>query len=152
MNGADLTDRIAVEQERNGYAGLDRDDAIKAIRTALKRRTGKAWSVTGGRGTAWGWVTVHAPPARRTAEYVKVGDGNGRDVYELRDMGERLPYGQMTPADLTLLRVTLGFDADECYPVGADGWSIPAGTDYRIEAVARAEGRNPSTYGVPYWD
>ena len=44
---------------------IDRDDAIKRIRKALKKKTGKSWSVTGGRGTAWGWVTVSAPPLRR---------------------------------------------------------------------------------------
>ena len=54
---ADLTDIIAARQEQ-GYASIDRDEAIKAIRTALKRRTGKTWSVKGGRGTAWGWLTI----------------------------------------------------------------------------------------------
>ena len=44
---------------------IDRDEAIKRIRSALKRKTGKTWSVTGGRGTAWGWITVQAPPKRR---------------------------------------------------------------------------------------
>ena len=44
---------------------IDRDEAIKRIRTALKRKTGKTWSVTGDRGTAWGWIRVQAPPKRR---------------------------------------------------------------------------------------
>ena len=44
---------------------LDRSEACKRIRVALKRKTGKTWSVTGGRGTAWGWLTVAAPPKRR---------------------------------------------------------------------------------------
>jgi hypothetical protein len=44
---------------------VDRNEAIKRIRIALKKRTGKSWSVTGGRGTAWGWITVQAPPKRR---------------------------------------------------------------------------------------
>ncbi len=35
---------------------MDRDEAIKRIRAALKRRSGKLWSVTGGRGTSWGWI------------------------------------------------------------------------------------------------
>lgn len=43
----------------------DRDEGIKRIRKALKAKTGKTWSVTGGRGTAWGWITVEAPPRRR---------------------------------------------------------------------------------------
>src|SRR5262249_21146248 len=45
---------------------LDRDTAIKRIRAALKRRSGKTWSVTGDRGTAWGWINIDAPPKRRT--------------------------------------------------------------------------------------
>lgn len=45
---------------------ITRDSAISTIRAALRRRSGKAWSVTGGRGTAWGWITIEAPPARRT--------------------------------------------------------------------------------------
>lgn len=44
---------------------IDRNEAIKRIRVALKKRTGRPWSVTGGRGTAWGWITVQAPPKRR---------------------------------------------------------------------------------------
>ena len=45
---------------------LTRDQAIKRIRDALKLRSGKPWSVTGGTGTAWGWIRIDAPPARRT--------------------------------------------------------------------------------------
>ncbi len=44
---------------------MDRDEAIKKIRTELKKKTGKSWSVTGGRGTGWGWIEVTAPPRRR---------------------------------------------------------------------------------------
>lgn len=43
-----------------------RDEAIREIKRALEKRSGKRWSVTGGRGTAWGWITIDAPPARRT--------------------------------------------------------------------------------------
>lgn len=42
----------------------DRDETITEIRAALKRRSDRAWSVRGGRGTSWGWITVIAPPAR----------------------------------------------------------------------------------------
>jgi len=44
---------------------LDRNEAIKRIRAALKEKTGKPWSVRGGRGTGWGWITVSSPPRRR---------------------------------------------------------------------------------------
>jgi hypothetical protein len=46
---------------------MDRDETIKQIKTALQRRSGKTWSVTGGRGTDWGWITITAPPKRCTA-------------------------------------------------------------------------------------
>src|SRR2546423_1163620 len=54
----------------------DRNGIIKEIKTALETRSGKKWSVTGGKGTAYGWITIDAPPARRTARYlVKPGCG-----------------------------------------------------------------------------
>jgi hypothetical protein len=48
------------------YGDLSRDATIKRIRAALKKRSGKSWSVTGGRGTAYGWIEIDAPPRRRT--------------------------------------------------------------------------------------
>src|SRR5919106_1076456 len=51
----------------------DRDEAIRQIRAALRRRSGRAWSVTGGRGTAWGWITITAPRARRAARAGRAG-------------------------------------------------------------------------------
>lgn len=152
----DLSDRIAVEQERDehGYASVGRDDAIKAIRVALKRRSGKTWSVTGGRGTAWGWIEIQSPPKRRTGVHVKSPDydpqgGFHRDNPEwiLVDSGEPQRFGLMTPADLQELGELLGLER-----VHEQGVSIPASTEHRIEYVARAEGRNPSAYGVQYWD
>lgn len=41
-----------------------RDEAIAEIKRALRSRSGKSWSVKGGRGTAWGWISISAPPAR----------------------------------------------------------------------------------------
>lgn len=51
-------------------AAEDRNSTIAALRKALKERTGKVWSVTGGRGTAWGWITVDAPPRRHVDGYL----------------------------------------------------------------------------------
>lgn len=47
-----------------------RNDVIAAIKTALQKRSGKSWSVTGGRGTAYGWIRIDAPPARCTWKHV----------------------------------------------------------------------------------
>lgn len=118
----DFTDEIARRQER-GEPAVDRDEAIKAIRAALKRRTGLPWSVTGGRGTSWGWITIMAPPKRR------------------------IEFGYMAPGDMATLAEALGLER-----VHEQGVGIAAGTDYRVEYVARAEGRAPSDVGVPYWD
>lgn len=100
----------------------DRNEAIAIIRAELKRRSGKSWSVTGGRGTVWGWITVTAPPARRDR------------------------FGAMSDEDRAELAKLLGVD------VHHQGVSIPAGSDYRREYVDRARGLAPSTVGTPYWD
>lgn len=102
---------------------MDRNETIKRIRTALKRRSGHAWSVTGGRGTGWGWITIDVPPALRV-------DPVARD------------------AGRTELRQLLGLEprrlqSDE---------NIPSDGNYRREYVDRAEGRTPSVIGTPYWD
>ncbi len=100
-----------------------RDETIKAIRAALKSRSTTAWSVKGGRGTAWGWITIEvAPRARRN--------------------------GYMTAAQRVELRRLLDLDR----VVHIQGLEIPASHDYYDEYVARAEGRTPDKNGSPYWD
>lgn len=44
---------------------MNRDETIAAIKSALRRRSGHAWSVTGGRGTAYGWITIAPLPRER---------------------------------------------------------------------------------------
>lgn len=46
---------------------IERKNAVRRIKAALKQKTGKTWSVHGDRGTAWGWITVEAPKSRRVA-------------------------------------------------------------------------------------
>lgn len=100
----------------------DRDTVIATIRAELRRRSGKSWSVTGGRGTAWGWITIQAPPARRHGGY-------------------------MTDTDQAELAALLGLRA-----VTPQGVLVPDRKNYRIEYVDRASGRKPSVAGVPDWD
>jgi len=102
---------------------LERDEAIARIRRALRARTGRDWSVRGGRGTAWGWITITAPP-RRLQGYV------------------------MTVADRHELGRALGLGA----PVHGQGVSVPASSDHWAEFVDRAEGRPPRVIGRTYWD
>lgn len=98
------------------------DQTIKILRSELRRRSGKAWSVTHGRGTSWGWITVTAPPARRTR------------------------YGSMTEEDQAELGELLGMTAHH------QGVLIPASQAYRREYLDRARGLTPATVGTPYWD
>ena len=102
---------------------MDRNEAITRIRTALRRRSGKAWSVTGGKGTAWGWIRIDVPPAFRSESTTLTNRRN-----ELRGL--------------------LGFELSR-YPSRE---TVPASSAYYAEYVDRAEGRTPAVYGTPYWD
>jgi hypothetical protein len=102
----------------------DRDETIATIRAALKRRSGKTWSVSGGRGTAWGWIKITAPPARRRE------------------------FGYMTDAD----RIELGDLLALGGLAHHQGVNVAAQSDYRREYVERAEGRAVTIRGVPQWD
>ncbi len=127
---------------------MDRDEAIRRIRTALKRRSGKTWSVTGGRGTAWGWLTIEAPPARRTwASRLKTGAITDRpEDYEEYDTGKL--GGFMSPSDRVELGRLFGLER----PAHFQGVNVAASDDYYREYVDRAEGRTPAKVAQPYWD
>lgn len=127
---------------------LSRNAVIARIRTALRQRSGKAWSVTGGRGTAYGWITIDAPPARRTWHTRDSGqrDHAGYPVYEESDDPSRA-FGHASPADRAELATLLGLERAH-----HQGVSIPSGNDYRREYLDRAEGRAPRVHGTPYWD
>jgi hypothetical protein len=103
---------------------MDRDEAITRIRAALKRRSTKRWSVRGGRGTSWGWITIIAPPSRR-------GESDEMADEDCKELGE-----------------LFGLDR----PAHFQGIDVPASSRYRHEYVTRAEGRQPDVLGTPYWD
>ena len=126
---------------------MDRNETIKEIRDALKRRSGKAWSVTGGKGTAWGWINIDSPPARRTCHAVKKAGAvtDNPEDYEEKDTGEL--GGNMTIGDRQELAVLLGKESVHC-----QGESIPSSRDYYAEYIDRANGREPKNVGRPYWD
>lgn len=100
----------------------ERNQTIVEIRNALRRRSGKPWSVTGGRGTAWGWITITAPKARRD----ECGNVRATDRVELAEL--------------------LGIDQAHT------SHEVPPQQDFRIEYIDRANGRTPSRVGVPQWD
>jgi hypothetical protein len=103
---------------------MDRNEAIAAIKKALKTRVSFPVSVTGGRGTAWGRITITAAP--------RVAD----------------QWGNMTPEQCAELGTALGFDR----PAHLQGVMIAASSDYRREYVDRANGRQPAKIAEPYWD
>ena len=131
---------------------MDRKEAIARIKNALQKRSGKAWSVTGGKGTAYGWLKIEAPPARRTEHAVHRPDTftDRSEDYEMRDTGE--PGGDTTHAERLELAQLLGWPEGEGKPVHMQGASIPASGDYWQEYIDRAEGRTPAKLGVMYWD
>lgn len=102
----------------------DRNATIKEIKRTLKARSGKVWSVTGGRGTSWGWISINVPPSRQNS------------------------WGGMPADDAAELAALLGLDA----AVHHQGASIPASRAYRQEYIDRANGRTPTAVGQPYWD
>lgn len=108
-----------------------RDEAITRIREGLKRRTGHTWSVTGGRGTAWGWIHVATPPSH--------GPKHGRHRGEL-STGERVALSRI-----------LGYAPGEG-TVGHQGWSIPGSSAYYRDAIKRAERGLSDETPKPYWD
>lgn len=127
--------------------GNDRDFAVKVIRDNLKKRSGKSWSVTVGRGTAWGWLHVDAPNARRTWRWrLKPGMPDQPENYQEFDSGQ--PGGHSGPAERAELATLLGLERLDSY----QGVSIPGGSDYYDEYMDRAQGRVPERVGKPYWD
>lgn len=133
---------------------IDRDDAIALIKHYLKKRSGKTWSVTGGRGTAWGWITIQAPPKRRVAHL------DNPDYHRDDPVEGSLPYTEVPPdenhgawylseADSKELAELLGKPRGW---VHCQGETIPASSAYRLEYVARAMGLDPIVGGTPYWD
>jgi hypothetical protein len=47
---------------------IDVKEACKRIAASLKARSGRRWSVTHGRGSDFGWITIQSPPSRRRGD------------------------------------------------------------------------------------
>jgi hypothetical protein len=105
----------------------DRDTAIRAIREALKERSGRPWSVRGGRGTAYGWIHISAPPRRMEGMWMSAEDS----------------------AELMRL---LGRDLAATGRERIQQITVPDSGDHRREYVALAQGREPEVIGQRYWD
>jgi hypothetical protein len=101
---------------------LSRDTVIKGLRAALKARTGLTWSVTGGRGTAWGWIRVSAPPKRM-------------EGYLMSQEDQEILSGAMDLGTYSLRQ----------------GYSIADQSDARLDVLQRANGLAPSGW-TRGWD
>ena len=99
---------------------IDRRDASRRIKTALVRITKKPWRVYGDRGTAYGWLTIHAPASRCVADLVNGDASSGHGPYLVNS--DRLQLGGLLNMDR---------------PVHAQGYSIPPNS--REWVVARLE-------------
>jgi hypothetical protein len=128
-------------------SNYDRSAVIARIKTALERRSGKRWSVTGGRGTAYGWLEINAPPARRTWSCrLKAGAvTDWPEDFEEFDSGT--PGGNMSPNERKELANLLGLE----HAAHCQGVSIPASHRHYQEYIDRAEGR-PAVPTPAYWD
>ena len=128
---------------------MDRNETIKTIKEALRRRSGKAWSVTGGRGTAYCWITIDVPPAQRTFTYVPKPHNTamllGVENWDEIDSGQ--PGGHMGPTARAELCKLLGLES-----VHQQGVSIAASHDHYEEYIARAQGQEPTKIAKQYWD
>ena len=157
VQAAELADLARVEAERAKVAAvvkervqkMSRNEVMKAIKTALEKRSGKKWSVTGGRGTAWGWLSIDAPPSRRTWHQVPNGkkDDRGFDAYdEVNDPSK--PFGNTGPEDRAELGKLLGLEK----PIHCQGESVPSGSDFWAEYLDRAETGKARVFGTRDWD
>lgn len=137
--------------EPSKFLCMDRNQVIKALKAALKSRSGKVWSVTGGKGTAWGWITINAIPSRRTWKNIptsgnEVAQAPGHENWvEINEPDYE--FGHMGPDDRAELASLLGLER-----VNYQGHSIPASSAHYREALERAHGLPVTQIAQPYWD
>lgn len=109
-------DKQAAEKERARLAAipwLDTDETIKRLRVALKKATGRAWSVTRGRGTAYSWITIDAPKNRRVYRFHETVDRDACGMPKFVDVYDpAYEWGHMGIEDRQLLAGVLGLDRD----------------------------------------
>ncbi len=73
----------------------ERASTISHIRTALRERSGKRWSVCGGRGTAYSWITISAPDMRLDANGTMT-DADTQELHRLLSMGGAVRPGSIS--------------------------------------------------------
>lgn len=100
------------------------DQFTKTLRQLLRERTGRDWSVTRGRGTAYSWVRITAPKKRL------------------------VQYGYLSVEDQIILSSVFGT------PVGHQGESVRTERGVRGWYILKALGANTDGWDVapPSWD
>lgn len=112
-----------MNEEAKVMATNTRTEAIKAIRSALRASTGRAWSVRGDRGTAYSWIHIDAPAARLTCDFEQGAPCDGLTC------GKSHQYGYLTMADREELARVFNLDR----PAHPQGISIsPDSRDYYV--------------------
>lgn len=78
-------------QDERPHQDFSRKTVSARIRAALKARSGKPWSVTCGRGTSGGWITIAAKPnqAMTQEERTELARLLGKDA--VHHQGEKIP-------------------------------------------------------------
>jgi hypothetical protein len=114
---------------------MSRSEVTKKIKQDLKRRTGLTFSVTGDRGTAWGWLKIEAPKSRR----VNHETNPAFDQNKLSQEQDELPWIEVEPkdgetawytsqADRELLAEALGigmnFSSCQGVSISPDNWDF----------------------------
>ena len=126
-----------------------RNETISEIKSSLRLRSKEKWSVTGGKGTAWGWISITAIPSHRTWGSRPLPHNTnqipGSENWEEYDTGK--PNQNLSPYQIAELKYLLA----DC-SVGRDGVSIPSSSDYYQEYTERAAGLPVTKLATPYWD
>ena len=75
----------------------DRSEVTKAMRKMLRQRSGKTWSVKGGRGTGWGWLEITSPPSRDGGG-LGITPEDGRELADLLGLDQPVHQYESVPS------------------------------------------------------
>jgi hypothetical protein len=116
---------------------MDRSEVTKHIKKYLRERTGRDWSVTGGRGTAWGWLRIEAPKKRRVCHdenpayepFAPVGDPAREELPWIEREPREGEVGYYTPQeDRLILAEALGIGLNQAscqgVSISPDSWDF----------------------------
>ncbi len=137
-----------MNNEIEAIINLGTKATVKEIKAQLEKRSGKKWSVTHGKGTAYGWITIDVPPARRTLHAQLKADATGTAPHDYERVNTGVAGGYITLEEARELNALLGLEG----LAHCQGVSIPSQNDYYREYITRARGEVPAKNGVPLWD